>query len=1364
MWMFLVALLAFILAPDAAHAGPVFMALVTNGVGFGAALGQTALGGFLATTGGRLMLSVAFSALQSAMGRRPKPPGIVTEVTLTGSKEPLSFIIGKYATGGVLQGPIRSHGTVSGIPNAYRNYIITLGAIPRMRLSRLILNGEYVELGTTVHADYGLPVLGRYEGFAWVKYYDGTQTAADPMLLAKYGSDPDRPWTADMVGTGLCYAILTFRRSDKVFPSGEPAVRFEMLGIPLYDPRKDTTVGGSGTHRWNNTATWEHSENPQVQSYNIKRGIELPGLGVWGGKIPASDLPLSHWFAAMNICDQTVTRPGGGTEPRFRTGYEIKVNQEPADIIEELNKASATQIAEVGGIWKPRTGGPGLPVYFMTDDDIIITSPQDMDPFPGSDTRYNGIKTEGPNPEAVWEPEPDPELYNTAWETEDGGQRRMAELPLPACPYSLQRQRVGRAYIKDERRFLRYQHTLPSDAAILEPLDVLAWTSARNGYVNKHFEIGEMQDDVVSLQQAIAQREVDPTDFEDPPGYGEVPLPVPTTRRPIAAQTLAGFNATGGTTTDAAGNPRRPHAHLVWSGADQDGVTGIEWEIRLLAGGVHVARGSTSQVTAGSLRVFDGILPNTSYQARAQQIAPWPVAWTAWVSFNSSSARLTGDDLSDEINASIAEGQQALEDAAAVRADHDALTADFAGDLKSAFAEQAARAMANGGGWLKDPTFSDWVSGNLNINNWAGRSGTSAYALEGGGDFGGGMTVNAPSGTALVDIVASTAASSGLIRADATADYVALEFDIEYTAGDPAGVAFRVEWSSNGTTWTRGTFNGQTQDLGLLGADYGIAPQPGVRQSIRALWKRPAGVSGHMRLRMLPKLSTVNAAQQMVIHYTNLRRATRAEIDAGETYLIASFNPGQTVAYTGVGAAIAGLNTAFSARAGGLEANVTNILGARADLLAGTALATLLTQLQVNSGNGLSAWVATQSTAITSLANKVAASYVLRVGAGGAGAGLELVAQDDAVSGASSALKLRADQIGLYGDVQVSAGNLYPDFDMMEEGFYSTPTAADYGFLEAGSASLGRRFLSIAASDASEQVLTGWFPVEPNTEYLVSGFAFMSSAAAGSGTSQLALVTGSVNGAGVVTALTAHTVKNVTDNNSVASGKGEVSITTGPEARRGRFRLTRPAGGTAAARAGGFRVDKKVGAKLTVDGLLQALAAQITEAWITRAHLNNAIIGAAQIENLSVGTLQLTDNAVTNGVGANDTSASGTTTTAALTSSRDITISCIAGSPVSIWMRGAGRVDGGTRTGTLRVRWNGTVIYQKSAISTPDTPGGVLSGEDPVPGRPEWAILDDILRVTAVGGVNTLRYEFDVPADTQWSRTFGPAMLLELKK
>lgn len=885
----------------------------------------TALGTFLTKNLiGRLLLSAAISGLQAALAPKPKTPGIVTETTLTGSTNPLTFIVGTYATAGQLACPMMSHGKVNKTPNAYRTYVVTLGCIPGQTLSQLMINGEYVTLGSTPHADYGLPVMGDFEGYAWVKYYDGTQTVADPMLMAKYADYPERPWQSDMVLTGFCYAILTFRFKAKIWTSGEPSWRFEMDGIPLYDPREDSTApGGSGPQRWSNPATWTLTHNNLVISYNIMRGITVPDLGIWGGRIEADDVPLSSWFAAMNKCDVLVTRPGGATEPKFRAGYEIKLTEEPASVIEELFRASATQIAEVGGIFKVRTGGPGLPVYYMSDADVMITSPQELDPFPGADSRFNGVTGQGPDPEMLWEARPVKAIYNATWEAEDGGKRRVAALQLPACPYPLQIQRVMRAYIKDERRFRRHNLTLPPDAAVLEPLDTLGWTSERNGYSAKAFEIAELHDDVLSVLQNVAIREVDPTDYDDPPEYGE-PHPAVSVIHPRRApQVLAGFDVVGGSHRDATNAERRPHLRLFWDATEQDGVQGVEWEVRLAANQTMVHRGATTDVEGGDVYLGSGILPQTDYEARARQVAKWRVAWSAWKPATTPNVRIGEPDIEQQII-------DRIEEADRVVAAYDALVLGFEGTLDAALTEATALANAGLEGWVKDAVFTDWSGSPLNLTavNWASRSGTSAYAVEGGGDFGGGMLVDAPAGTSLVEVIASTAA--GLIRANATADYVVQTLHVDYLAGNPSGAFARVEWSNDGTTWTRGMAFGVAANYGSFAA-LGLAPNPGVRQAVQVLWQRPAGVSGHMRQRLIPKIDTVSDAQNMRIHLCNLGPASQAQIDAGQVYTVASAVPGETVAVAGIGAAMVQFNASMTARVGANEAAIATTQTALAD-------------------------------------------------------------------------------------------------------------------------------------------------------------------------------------------------------------------------------------------------------------------------------------------------------------------------------------------------------------------------------------------------------------------------------------------------
>jgi hypothetical protein len=587
---------------------------------------------------GRILISVAASSLMQALAPKPKLPGIRTEVTQNGGTNPCAFVLLTYATAGQRVCPPMSHGN----SNKLLTEVIELGDIPGQALVRVMINDQYVTLGTTPDPDYGLPVLGELDGEAWVIYYDGTQTVADPMLLDKYSAYPERPWSSDMIGLGLNYAILTCRFNRKKW-NAMPRFRFEVVGIPLYDPRKDTTVGGSGSHLWADPSTWEPSTNAMVATYNVLRGIELMDGSVWGGGFPAEDLPLAPWFAAMNECDMAVNDGDGGTEPQYRAGYEVSVDMEPADVIAELLKACSGQLTEVGGTWIPRVGGPGLPVLSITDADVITTSARDLNPFPGFTSSYNGIHASYPEPEMLWAAKEAPPLYNATWEAEDQDQRLIADVGLPTVPYGAQVRRLMEAYIAEERRFRRHGLTLPPDAVILQPLDAISWTSAANGYTSKVFEVAEVVDDLMTGLQTVALRERDADDYvsSDP-----APPPVPSvTVVPPETAEVTGFAVSGTSITDAASTARRPALLLEWDPADMDDVRGIFWEVRVDATGVVVASGTSQNVAAGEIMVSEGILASTDYEARAQAVVDRPANWTAWTPATTPDTLITGPDI-----------------------------------------------------------------------------------------------------------------------------------------------------------------------------------------------------------------------------------------------------------------------------------------------------------------------------------------------------------------------------------------------------------------------------------------------------------------------------------------------------------------------------------------------------------------------------------------------------------------------------------------------------------------------------------------------------------------------------------------------
>lgn len=489
----------------------------------------------------RLLTSLALTVVEVLIAKASQKKniggGIRTSATQTGGINPVAFVIGKSATSGSMVCPPMSHGKSGKTQNAYLTYVISMSDIRGMALSRLMIDGEYVTIGGASATVYGNDLGGKWANKAWIKYYDGSQTTADATLISKYSAYPSRPWQSDMIGRDTCYAIVTFLYTATL-NKNFPAVRFETTGIPLYDPRFDTTVGGSGSQRWATPSTWVASSNPAVQCYNILRGISLADGSVWGGGVAAADLPLAAWFAAMNACDVATALGAGGTEAAYRSGIEIKVNDQPADILDELTKACSGQLFEIGGVWKMVVGAAAMPVIVITDDDIIRSASEQFDSFPSLAQTFNGVSATYPEPTSLYESISAPVRLSSTYETEDGGRRLVADLQLPAVPFTEQVQRLMVAYQLDARRFRRHAFTLGPSAMILEPTDTISWTSAANGYTTKLFEAASVNDDLNTGLQALAVRERDPNDYTWSTGslLPSSPAPgvfIPSTQTPL---------------------------------------------------------------------------------------------------------------------------------------------------------------------------------------------------------------------------------------------------------------------------------------------------------------------------------------------------------------------------------------------------------------------------------------------------------------------------------------------------------------------------------------------------------------------------------------------------------------------------------------------------------------------------------------------------------------------------------------------------------------------------------------------------------------------------------------------------------------
>jgi hypothetical protein len=592
-----------------------------------------------------LVLTIASTLIQQAFVPKAKTTQAGFRGTLqTGGDVPMSFVVGTHGLAGKLE-YANTFGTSGGTPNAFLTQVISFSDLPCHDFISLFVNSEEVTIEASGHTSLGYPVPEKANGAhdnLWWEFYDGSQTSAPTLLTTKFGSDADRPWTSGMIGRGIAYVTLTARLDRKIWTT-IPSFMLEVQGIPLYDPRKDSTAGGSGSQRVDDDSTWTWSDNPVVIIYNILIGIRYAGEWVWGmqDEVDPSRLPYANWAAAMNVCDQDIDLKAGGTQKRFRAGRSIGVDEMPVDVINEFLVGCTGRMSEAAGQYTIVVGDPGSASFSFTDSDIITTDPQTLEPFPGMDEVINGATATYLERNQAWESKETAPYLNSTYEDADDGRRQLAGLTLNTVFDPKMAQRILKATVKDNRRFARHVVTLPPQFSIYRPLGVGEWSSVRNGYWDKAFLVTAAAE-AENASVVVGLQEVGPSDHDWTPAddEGDVDF-APLTPILPAPQEMTGWSVAPYTFPDSGGTARRVGIEVSYAGGLED--------IRAVRIQVREAFGSNRLVFDSGATDYDitdadpvtraitwaGIIASSDYQARGIFLPPDGVSrdteWSAWL-------------------------------------------------------------------------------------------------------------------------------------------------------------------------------------------------------------------------------------------------------------------------------------------------------------------------------------------------------------------------------------------------------------------------------------------------------------------------------------------------------------------------------------------------------------------------------------------------------------------------------------------------------------------------------------------------------------------------------------------------------------
>lgn len=583
-----------------------------------AAVGAGAIGQALISAG--ISLALGFAA--RALGPKPKAAAASIGHRLTlriDPDAPREVMFGTAATAGTL---VYHH--VYG-PNGNDNLqlIFALVDCECDALVAIHIDGKPVTWNSTTGD------IAEFNGKLNVRFKRG---AASDTVPADFMANSGGRILADDSGAGVAAAYVTAQFDETLFPRGEPRMLFVLRGARLYDIRKDSTAGGSGAHRWGQPATYEWTDNAAVVAYNFRRGLYTAGQHIGGMNTPAAALPASSWIAAANACDETVALAAGGTEKRYRINGIFPVPTPHREVLQDLLASCAGREIDSGGTFKLLPGVAQASVLSISDDDLMADADVEITPKRSRNELVNGVFGSYADPAQSFETIALPPRLSPADELTDGGVRLTEHYALDMVTSNTQGQRV----LEILRRRARYQMTvrcrLRSRFAVLEPGDVVTWTSARYGWTSRQFEVQsvtlseDLQPTLMLLETSASIYAWTVSDEMDP-AEPEPLAPGGATLTSISGLAVQNVTVQGGNNTS------RPGIHATWTPVTDPTVDSVRLEFRRVGDTVTLEVVALDP-GAGSYTWVDGVQSAVIYEVRAIPVARpvRPMAWTGWAS------------------------------------------------------------------------------------------------------------------------------------------------------------------------------------------------------------------------------------------------------------------------------------------------------------------------------------------------------------------------------------------------------------------------------------------------------------------------------------------------------------------------------------------------------------------------------------------------------------------------------------------------------------------------------------------------------------------------------------------------------------
>jgi hypothetical protein len=509
-----------------------------------------------------IAINYGLSELEKSLAGKPKrnglgnPQGAVRDVTVRGTVEPMQVVYGEVRTPGFL-----AYMACSGTNNKYLHAVVVFAAHQIDSYQTFMVDGRPFNFsdidgsGNVGSANF-TDTASRLSAFCHL----GTKgQTVDTVLNTAFPTD----WDTNHRGAGVAYVHFRLEFSEKVWPNGAPGNFFALIrGRKVYDPRLDSTNGGSGSHRYTDATTWAWSQNWALivrdyisggsRWYDVATPETRLGFGESNARIDDA-----YVIAAANISDENCSIPGSpATQKRFTVDAPISMGDPHKENLELLKAAGIGSVTYVNGKYRIYAGAYDTPTVTLTEDDIL--GPVTVATHPQGEALYNLVSGTFFDDARDWQQTSFPSITNSSYETDDGGQRPRI-VSLAGVRSNYRAQRIGFVLLRQSRNKITIRCDRVSPKAMnIAQHETFMLTISEYGWTNKVFRCTDWEW-LAEGYVALTAREESSSSYTDPL--------VAEYASPIAGIVATPQYDQPDAPTSLIVTPRVQNVHLQWTGS-----------------------------------------------------------------------------------------------------------------------------------------------------------------------------------------------------------------------------------------------------------------------------------------------------------------------------------------------------------------------------------------------------------------------------------------------------------------------------------------------------------------------------------------------------------------------------------------------------------------------------------------------------------------------------------------------------------------------------------------------------------------------------------------------------------------------------